>query len=539
MDGAFVVARDGTVEAACRLIDAPDDRADAPQGPGHAALGRRRDHRRHQGPGRRRQPVQRHRPALPGRRDHPPDRPDAPRPRHEVARRRDRAAPPASGRARREKDKDKDRDRDKDKPARRSRPTCAGAAPVHREQIRSLHDRVVRILVEPLYRLIFGRPLRRCRLEPTAERKRGRPAARAGWCWWPTAWAGWTLRHGAALCDGRRRPALRLPGLSLGARVRPLARRPDQRANRDPRPRCSPTTVRQFRAEQPDDPVFLVAKSGGRGWWSRRSSSSTKDSVERAILLAPALSPDYDLTAGPAGRAPGDGRLLVAAGRDRPGGGDPVFGTADRVRTVSAGLVGFRSPAAGPPRTQPRAAAYAKLRQVRWAPADGGHRLPRRSRGTGFAGFSQELRCAPVADWDRTAGVESRPGSSRPRRRADILMARRRRRPRSASRWPGPDDRRRWSSPTRAVRRSACESRRLARLAHATRNVERPERGPGRWRRPTSPGPAPGARRLEDDRDSARDARPRHGPERPRELAPLKPHRAAVSAFSQGDTPTP
>ena len=93
LDGAFVVARDGTVEAACRLIDAPDDRADAPQGPGHAPLGGRRDHRGHQGRGRRRQPVQRHRPAVPERRCHPPHRPHAPRPRHEMARRRDRARP--------------------------------------------------------------------------------------------------------------------------------------------------------------------------------------------------------------------------------------------------------------------------------------------------------------------------------------------------------------------------------------------------------------------------------------------------------------
>ena len=59
MDGAFVVARDGTVEAACRIIDAPNDRPDPPQGPGHPPLGRRRDHQRDQGPGRRRQPVER------------------------------------------------------------------------------------------------------------------------------------------------------------------------------------------------------------------------------------------------------------------------------------------------------------------------------------------------------------------------------------------------------------------------------------------------------------------------------------------------
>ena len=66
MDGGFVVARDGTVEAACRIIDAPDHRPDPPQGAGHPPLGRRRHHQRHPRPGRRRQPVHRHRPPLPG-----------------------------------------------------------------------------------------------------------------------------------------------------------------------------------------------------------------------------------------------------------------------------------------------------------------------------------------------------------------------------------------------------------------------------------------------------------------------------------------
>ena len=91
MDGAFVVARDGTVEAACRLIDAPMTGLTRTQGPGHAALGRRRDHGRDQGPGRGRQPVQRHCPAVPGRRGHPPDRAHAACPCHEMAGYRDRA----------------------------------------------------------------------------------------------------------------------------------------------------------------------------------------------------------------------------------------------------------------------------------------------------------------------------------------------------------------------------------------------------------------------------------------------------------------
>ena len=62
-----------------------DDWPERTQGPGHAALGRRRNHGRDQGPGRSRQPVQRHCPAVPGRRGHPPDRAHAACPCHEMA----------------------------------------------------------------------------------------------------------------------------------------------------------------------------------------------------------------------------------------------------------------------------------------------------------------------------------------------------------------------------------------------------------------------------------------------------------------------
>src|SRR5438309_1470308 len=48
------------------------------------------------------------------------------------------------------------------------------------------------------------------------------------------------------------------------------------------------------------------------------------------------------------------------------GAGTRIFGTIDGVKTVSAGLVGFRPPASA---TAGQLAEYAKLRQVRWRPA--------------------------------------------------------------------------------------------------------------------------------------------------------------------------
>lgn len=111
-----------------------------------------------------------------------------------------------------------------------------------------------------------------------------------------------------------------------------------------------------WREERPGTPVFLVGKSGGTGVVVRALEGLHPDSVEAAVLLAPAISPDYDLT-----------RALEAVRREMVvfwspfdvfvlGLGTRVFGTIDRVHSVSAGLVGFTGD-------------RAKLRQVRWSPA--------------------------------------------------------------------------------------------------------------------------------------------------------------------------
>jgi hypothetical protein len=145
-------------------------------------------------------------------------------------------------------------------------------------------------------------------------------------------------------------------------------------ANRDAQAHALALAVRARREAAPGAPVYLVGKSGGTGVVVRALEELEADAVEAAVLLAPALSPGYDLT-----------RALAAVRREMVvfwspldvvilGLGTRVFGTIDRVRTVSAGLVGFR----GNP---------AKLRQVRWGPRMigagylGGHvagRAPRR-----------------------------------------------------------------------------------------------------------------------------------------------------------------
>ncbi len=102
--------------------------------------------------------------------------------------------------------------------------------------------------------------------------------------------------------------------------------------------------VRDFREPRPDRPVFLVGKSGGTGVVVRTLELLPEAAVEAAVLIAPALSPRYDLS-----------RALRAVRRELVvfwspldlfvlGLGTRVFGTIDRVRVASAGMVGFREP---------------------------------------------------------------------------------------------------------------------------------------------------------------------------------------------------
>ena len=134
-------------------------------------------------------------------------------------------------------------------------------------------------------------------------------------------------------------------------------------ANRDLRASEIADTVRVFREEFPGDPIFLVGKSGGTGLVVGALERLPADTVECAVLLSPALSPTYDLAA-----------ALSAIHREMVvfwspldvivlGLGTRMFGTIARIKTVSAGMVGFRGPLAG---GTDREAAYRKLRQVRW-----------------------------------------------------------------------------------------------------------------------------------------------------------------------------
>lgn len=124
-------------------------------------------------------------------------------------------------------------------------------------------------------------------------------------------------------------------------------------------------TVGSFRGQHPDAPVYLIGKSGGTGIVTWALEQLPAESVERAVLLAPALSPGYDLS-----------RALRAVRRELVvfhspldlvllGAGTSLFKTIDRVRGVGAGLVGFKTP----DDPQARSLYQEKLKQIRWSPA--------------------------------------------------------------------------------------------------------------------------------------------------------------------------
>jgi pimeloyl-ACP methyl ester carboxylesterase len=103
--------------------------------------------------------------------------------------------------------------------------------------------------------------------------------------------------------------------------------------------------MRDARAAHPRQPIYVIAHSGGCGIavWALEGLPAG-ERVEQVVLLAPALSPGYDLSA-----ALGHvrGKMYAFTSREDPvlGVMTKTFGTIDRVSTEAAGLNGFVRPA--------------------------------------------------------------------------------------------------------------------------------------------------------------------------------------------------
>lgn len=152
--------------------------------------------------------------------------------------------------------------------------------------------------------------------------------------------------------------------------------------------------VRRLQTEYPGRPIFFLAKSGGTGLALRAAELLPPATLERIVLLSPAVSPEYDLRA--ALRSTRREIVSYHSTYDQLvlNWGTRQFGTIDRVYGPSAGLHGFRAPA---PLDEEGRNLYRRLVQVPWQPRmlgqfhTGGH------AANSFPAFLQ----AEVAPWLR------------------------------------------------------------------------------------------------------------------------------------------
>ena len=246
-----------------------------------------------------------------------------------------------------------------------------------------------RFLVEPIFRLIFGRPLADRLPGDTASRTKTveqplpsntldlrltSPAAikmsrRAGdWSWWWAASEGSIFPAPLAVCDGCGEASLCHSCLSLGTRLWQMVRRPDRVSNRDAQgqPAC------RRRSPVPGQPARRPGLSRGQVGRLRRDGQGAR--AARGRLGRPrhpacaGLSPDYDLTA--ALHAVASDMVVFWSPLDvyRPGCRNPRVwhGRSGQDRQRGHGWLSSPLGGGGAGATTPR--PYARLRQIRWIP---------------------------------------------------------------------------------------------------------------------------------------------------------------------------
>jgi pimeloyl-ACP methyl ester carboxylesterase len=167
------------------------------------------------------------------------------------------------------------------------------------------------------------------------------------------------------------------------------------------------------RKESPGRPIFLVGHSAGCGVVLAAAENLPPDTVERIVLLAPAVSSKKDLRTALASTCRGIDVFYSSRDWVCLGLGTLLAGTTDRCWTLEvAGKVGFRSILNGPEDE----ALYAKLRQypwdssLTWAGHKGGHYgshqpgflrafvLPLLVPQPSAIRFHLADRCPPIAD---------------------------------------------------------------------------------------------------------------------------------------------
>lgn len=112
--------------------------------------------------------------------------------------------------------------------------------------------------------------------------------------------------------------------------------------------------------------VYIVAKSAGCAIALKALSLLPEGSVQKVVLLAPAVSPDYCLK--PALKAVKEKLFAFWSPNDAfiLGLGTTVFGTADGAYRPSAGMIGFRMPKTI---DNESVSLYEKFQQIKWKPS--------------------------------------------------------------------------------------------------------------------------------------------------------------------------
>jgi pimeloyl-ACP methyl ester carboxylesterase len=122
--------------------------------------------------------------------------------------------------------------------------------------------------------------------------------------------------------------------------------------------------VRAVQKRQPARPIYLIGHSAGTGVVLAAAENLPPASLERIILLSPAVSPTFDLC--PALRACRGGIVSFNSAFDRfmLHWGTGTFGTVDRIYGPSAGCCGFQVPE---PLDDEGRKLYDRLVQVPWS----------------------------------------------------------------------------------------------------------------------------------------------------------------------------
>jgi hypothetical protein len=121
--------------------------------------------------------------------------------------------------------------------------------------------------------------------------------------------------------------------------------------------------IRWARTHDPERPIYLISRSAGTGLALLAAEQLPAGTLERIILLAAAVSPEYDLRG--ALRATRGEIVCFYSSHDQLvlNWGTRHFGTVDRVYGPSAGLRGFVLP---PGLAGPEKVLYERLVQIPW-----------------------------------------------------------------------------------------------------------------------------------------------------------------------------